>query len=125
MTEQTKEVYTIRVKKFTDLEDNKRVYGLGDIYPAEDAPEPTKKRIAALSSKANKANVQIIGKTTVTVEEEDEGGEEVKTIADHNKAELQELLDKEGIEYNKSDNKDVLIQKLEDAAEQEEENEEE
>ncbi len=128
MTEQLKEVYKVRVKKFTDKEDNDRVYKLGDIYPAEGAPEPSEKRIAALSSRANKARIQIIKKTTVTVvdaEDEGEGEQEVKALADHNKADLQKLLDEKGVEYNKSDNKDVLIQKLEEAAEQEEEEEDE
>lgn len=126
MTEQLKEVNVIKVKKFTDLEDKGRVYNKDDVYPAEGAPEPSAKRIAALSSKANKARIQIIEKTTVTVEvEEDEGDEELKPLADHNKAELQQLLDEKEIEYNKSDNKDVLIQKLEEAAEKEEEEDEE
>lgn len=127
MTEQLKEVYKVRVKKFTDKEDNDRVYKLGEIYPAEGASKPSEKRIAALSSRANKARIQIIEKTTVTVDVEDEGegGQEVKVLADHNKADLQKLLDEKGVEYNKSDNKDVLIQKLEEAAEQEEEEEDE
>lgn len=128
MTEQTKEVYTIRVKKFTDLDDNKRVYGLGDVYPAEGAKEPSEKRIAALASRANKARVAIIEKTIVTVENENDQ-DEVKPLSEMTKDQLKALLDKNGVEYNKSASKDELIAAAEglatDEEEQEEQNEEE
>ncbi|WP_423189429.1 hypothetical protein ACO1PF_00515 [Alkalibacterium sp. f15] len=72
-----KDIYVTKVKKFTDLEDNKRVYKTGDEYPAEGAPKPSDKRIAQLSSKANKARVQIIERLTVEVKDEEDASEEV------------------------------------------------
>lgn len=119
MTVQVKEIYTIRVKKFTDQEDGNRVYNLGDVYPAEGAKEPTENRIAALASKANKAHVQIITKTTVEVE--DEGNEnEAKSLSEMNKDELKAVLDKNGIEYNKTASKDELLKAAEGLAADEE-----
>lgn len=98
--------YKVIVKKFTDLEDNKRVYKRGEEYPAEGAPEPTKKRIAQLTSKANKARVQIIKEVADDAPKED--------LTKHTKAELQAMLDERNVEYAKSENKDELIKKLEE-----------
>lgn len=98
--------YKVIVKKFTDLEDKGRVYLKDEEYPANGAPEPTKKRIAQLSSKANKAHVQIIKEVAEEAPKVD--------LTEYKKADLQKMLDEKGIEYTTNDTKVELIKKLEE-----------
>jgi len=88
------------VKDFTDLKDGRRVYRLGDDYPHEDAPKPSKARVKTLSTDKNKRKEPLIKK------EDDLNDLTVK--------ELKKELDKQGIEYDSKDNKPELIDLLTD-----------
>lgn len=56
------------LKMFTDLQDNRYVYNVGDTYPREGI-EPTENRIAELSGKFNKQGVPLIEAVEETAEE--------------------------------------------------------
>lgn len=61
------------IKRFADLQDNRYVYDVGDIYPREGL-KPTKKRISELASNKNKLKTPLI----VEIEEiETEAEEEI------------------------------------------------
>lgn len=53
------------IKFFTDLQDSNYAYEVGSIYP-RDGLEPTKKRIAELSSDKNRQGVPLIEKIEET-----------------------------------------------------------
>lgn len=85
------------IKNFLDGEDNKQAYGAnGGLYPREGL-KPTDKRIKHLIDGG------------YIEEQAPEVVQDVPTM-DWNKTKIQEYLDAEGIEYNKSDNKDELIE---------------
>ena len=60
------------IQHFIDLQDNRHDYKEGDVYPREGAPKKatTKKRIAELSSDANRRGIPLIA------EAEEEAAEE-------------------------------------------------
>lgn len=49
------------IKRFADLQDNRYVYSVDDIYPREGV-KPTKKRISELASNKNKLKTPLIVK---------------------------------------------------------------
>lgn len=49
------------IKRFADLQDNRYVYSVDDIYPREGL-KPTKKRISELASNKNKLKTPLIVK---------------------------------------------------------------
>ncbi|MBQ7792926.1 MAG: hypothetical protein IJ366_00570 [Clostridia bacterium] len=51
-------MYTV-IKRFADLQDNRYVYNVDDIYPREGV-KPTKKRISELASNKNKLKTPLI-----------------------------------------------------------------
>lgn len=51
------------VKKFADLQDERYLYKVGDVYP-RDGYTPTDERIEELSSSKNKQNTPLIKKVT-------------------------------------------------------------
>lgn len=65
------------IKMFTDLQDNRYAYNVGDTYPREGI-EPTESRIAELSGKFNKQGVPLIEAVEETVEEVTEDIPEVE-----------------------------------------------
>lgn len=99
--------YEILVKRFTDLEDDRRIYQLGDEYPADDAKMPTKERINELLTTDNKAGVQIIKDTEDTTGEKD-------NLEDLELPELKELADEKDIDYAKNATKETMLELLQD-----------
>lgn len=84
------------LKPFRDGQDHNRPYGATGVYP-RDGFEPTQERYKKLAD---------LG----FIEEGEETFDENNT-----NDELREELDRRGIEYKQSDNKDALLSKLDDA----------
>lgn len=84
------------IKNFLDGEDNKQAYGAnGGLYPREGL-NPSSERVQSLIDKGY-------------IEEQAPEVVQDKPTEDWTKPKIQEYLDDEGIEYNKSANKDELL----------------
>lgn len=102
------------IKDFIDADDNKRKYGYMEKYPRE-GYEPSKERFKALATGNNKANIVIVAEVYDENDFESKEAEEEQSVdyTELTKEQLQEALDKKGIEYKANDKKDYLIKLLE------------
>lgn len=100
------------IHPFRDLQDkgktspSGRVYKVGDPFPATQR-DVSEERITELKGKRNK-----IGERLIAVDTSDDENKKT-TIEDLTKKEIQEAFDKNGIDYNKSDTKAELINRVE------------
>ena len=96
------------IKFFTDLQDNRHPYKVGDIYPREGI-EPDEARIAELAGSNNKQ-----GEPLIELVEDNEGE---KNLAKMKKDELQAYAKEKGIAFDDADTKDMIIAKIKEAEE--------
>lgn len=93
------------IKFFTDLQDNRHPYKVGDIYPREGI-EPDEARFAELAGSNNKQGEPLI----VLVEE-------TKNLDKMKKDELQAYAKEKGIALDDADTKEKIIAKIKEAEE--------
>lgn len=91
------------IKYFTDLQDNRHPYNVGDTYPRKGL-EPSEERIAELASSNNKQGEPLI-----------ELVEETKSLDKMNKAELQAYAKEKGVALDDADTKADIIAKIKEA----------
>ncbi len=97
--------YTV-IKYFTDLQDNRHAYNVGDTYPRKDL-KPDEARIAELSGSNNKQ-----GQPLIKLVEEDKGE---KSLEKMKKDELQAYAEEKGIDLGDANTKDEIIAKIKEA----------
>ena len=88
---------------FTDLQDNRHPYNVGDVYP-RDGVETTDDRIAELSGSNNKQGKPLIEKVEGT-----------PNLEKMKKDELQAYAKEKGIAFDDADTKDKIIAKIKEA----------
>ena len=93
------------IKYFTDLQDNRHPYNVGDIYPREGV-KPSDDRIAELAGSENKQGCPLI-----------ELVKEAKNLDKMNKAELQAYAKEKGVALDDADTKEKIIAKIKEAEE--------
>ncbi|NMH67287.1 hypothetical protein HF072_00520 [Bacillus sp. RO3] len=96
----------IVVNEFQDLEDDKKVYKVGEAYPKGDY-KPSEERVKELSSEHPKYKRVFIEAKAQDLNELSDA--ELKKVKNDD---MKAYLDKEGIEYKSDDTKDELIARI-------------